>query len=151
MSEKLPIPTEHDEQAAFFAEVGFRYLHRQDYIPELHFAVVNGFWAAGDNKTEAGRRRKYGLLNKYRAEGMKKGVADTHYLQPRGPHPYCVIEFKRSDKRGEDDGGLEPEQIKYLAAARDAGAYVCVCYSCDEALEAFADYMALEPRSDLEE
>jgi hypothetical protein len=131
----MTIPSEHDEQAVFYQDTLLEYRLRDDFIPELFFAVVNGFYLSG--------KGKWGLLKKYKAEGWRSGIADIQYQQPRGSHPFCVIEMKRSDLRGDKKGGLEKEQVEYLNAARRVGAYVCVCYSADEAKEAFADYMKL--------
>lgn len=131
----IPILSEHSEQANFVAEVHYRYRNREDFIPELFFAVPNGMWVAG----EGGRRAA--LVAKYKQEGMKSGVGDIHYLQPRGSHPYCVIEMKRQDRKATRDGGLSPEQKQYIEAARSAGAFVSVCYGADEAAAAFDQYM----------
>jgi hypothetical protein len=131
----IPILTEHSEQASFVEEVNDRYRNREDFIPELFFAVPNGAWMAGEGK------RKFGLIAKYKREGMKKGVGDIHYLQPRGEYHYCVIEMKRRDKKTTRDGGLSPDQMQYLGAARRAGAFVRVCYSAEEATEVFGEYM----------
>lgn len=144
---KLPPLSEHQEQVIFVSDTRARYALRDDFIPALFFAVVNGFWVAGsDGEKGKASGRNFAMMAKYKAEGMRKGVADLQYQQPRGGHPFCVIEMKRSDLRnqqGKEPGGLKPEQIVYLDAARDVGAYVCVCYSGDEAIEAFADYMSL--------
>jgi len=133
----IPLLSEHSEQANFVAEAHYRYRNREDFIPELFFAVPNGMWVAGE-----GKRRAH-LVVKYKREGMKSGVGDLHYLQPRGLHPYCVIEMKRQDRKTARDGGLAPDQNHYLEAARSAGAYVCVCYNADEALVALDQYMNL--------
>jgi VRR-NUC domain-containing protein len=134
----IPVISEHSEQASFVAEVHYRYRNRADFIPELFFAVPNGMWVAGDG------RRKAALIAKYKREGVKPGVADIHYLQPRGKHPYCVIEMKRQDKKTTRDGGLSPQQRQYITAARNAGAFVRVCYSAEEAAKVFDQYMDIE-------
>lgn len=131
----IPVISEHSEQASFVSEVHYRYRNQVDFIPELFFAVPNGMWVAGDG------RRKAGLINKYKSEGVKPGVGDIHYLQPRGEHPYCVIEMKRQDKKATRDGGLSPAQKQYIQAARNAGAFVRVCYSAEEGAAAFDQYM----------
>jgi hypothetical protein len=73
-----PIPTESQIQAVFVREVKYEYRNNEQFIPSLFFAVVNGFWAAGEGA------RKGKLMAKYMAEGMNPGVADLHYDQPRG-------------------------------------------------------------------
>lgn len=133
---KLPVPSEHDEQASFVAEVRARYANRSDFLPELFFAVPNGL--------QAGGRNRFALINKFKAEGLNPGVFDIHYLQPRGGHPYLTIEFKRRDRRNERDGGLSPEQRLYFQAAKIVGADVHVCYTAEEAVEKFNEYMGKE-------
>ncbi len=137
---KLPPISEHTEQANFFSEVRARYASRPDFIPELFYAIVNGFYAAGTGG------RKYALLAKYKAEGWKPGIGDVHYDQPRGEYCKLVIEMKRRDKKNTKDGGLTPDQIVYLAAAASVGTFTDVCYCAEEAVETFARYMELEPK-----
>lgn len=134
----MPPLTEHQEQTNFVTEVLYEYRNRSDFVPELFFAVVNGFWAAGEGV------RKYGLLNKYRAEGYRKGIADVQLQQPRGGYHFAVFEMKRVDAKNKKNGGLEAEQIEYLAAARAAGAFVRVCYGADEAIQSMREYMDLD-------
>ena len=119
-------------------EVMYEYRNQSDFVPVLFYAVVNGFWAAGEGGG------KFGLLNKYKAEGWKKGIADVQYQQPRGEYPFAVFEMKRRDAKSKKGGGLEPEQMTYLSAAKSVGAFVRVCYGADEALEAMREYMGFE-------
>lgn len=135
--QSLVLP-EHDEQANFVTEAQYEFRNQSDFVPELFFAVVNGFWAAGEGG------RKFGLLNKYKAEGWKKGVADVQYQQARGRFHFAVFELKRRDAKTKKDGGLELEQKVYLSAAKAAGAFVRVCYGADEALDAMREYMGFE-------
>jgi hypothetical protein len=135
----IPILSEHDEQAAFLVEARYRYRNDDSFVPELLFAVPNGMWVAGEGK------RRAGLIMKYRHEGLKPGVADLHYLQPRGQYPYLVIEMKRSDKKNIRNGGLTDDQMQYLTAARKAGAFVRVCYGAEEAVAALGEYMEMPP------
>lgn len=134
----LAIPTEHDEQAGFVGDVKARYQHRRDFYPELFYSVPNGFWAAGKGNA------KFALIAKYKAEGMRPGVADVMYDQPRGGFTKFVCEMKRRDRRNEKNGGLSDDQMAYLNAARKVGAFVCVCYTADEAVQCFDNYMAME-------
>lgn len=132
----MTILLEHQEQSNFVAEVFARYGNRIDFIRELFFAVPSGFVAGG--------RNKFALLAKLEREGWHKGIADIHYLQPRGKYPYLVIEMKRSDKRNVKDGGMTPEQVLYIEAAKTVRAFVRVCYSADEAITVFDEYMGME-------
>lgn len=133
---KSPIPSEHDEQASFVAEIRVRYASRSDFLPELFFSVPNGL--------QAGGRNRFALIAKFKAEGLNPGVFDIHYLQPRGNHPYLCMEFKRRDRRNEKGGGLSPEQYLYYQAAKLVGAAAFVCYTADEAVEKFNEYMGKE-------
>ena len=136
----IPVLSEHSEQANFVAEVQYRYRNDETFVPELLFAVPNGMWVAGEGT------RRAALIMKYRKEGMRPGVADLHYLQPRGNYPYCVIEMKRSDKKNVRNGGLTDDQMQYLGAAMKAGAFVQICYGADEAIAAFHEYMELQEK-----
>lgn len=137
----LPL-TEHQIQAGFFQEACHEFRNDPAFRPELFYAVLNGAWIAGEGV------RKSGLLAKYRAEGWRPGIADVHLDLPRGPFTKMVIEFKREAKRnagkksGMITGGLEPEQIAYLQAIAPY-AYVRVCYSEQEAMNALRYYMSL--------
>lgn len=134
--------TEHQTQASFFTEVAhYRYRNRADFMPALFYAVLNGAWIAGDG------RRKSALLEKYRSEGWRPGIADVMYDQPRGRFNKLVFEFKREDKRNKKEkgiltGGLSPEQIEYLTSIKPY-AFVRVVYTVEEAVAEFDHYMSL--------
>jgi len=134
----LPPLTEHQEQTIFFTNACFNYRNDPTFVRILFFAVPNGAALAGKNK---GVRARVG--SKLKDEGLTSGVADVHYLQPRGGHPYLVIEMKRSTERNHKDGGLRQDQIEYLDEAKRVGAMTAVCYCADEALQAFDLYMSL--------
>jgi len=140
--------SEHEVQRDFVTEIGYRYASREDFIPILFYAVVNGFWVGIEENGTANSRRKDGLIKKYLEEGLKSGVADFHYDQPRGRFSKMVIEFKIEGKRNKQTrdkiltGGLSPEQIQYLTAMKPY-AYVRVCYTTEEAVKEFDQYMAL--------
>lgn len=138
----LPELSEHDIQANFFREVSYTYRNDPTFIPILFYAVLNGAWIGGSSSAS-----KRGLIEKYKDEGWKSGIADFHYDQPRGPFSKMVIEFKRESKRnaksnGVVTGGLSDEQQEYLQAI-SAYALVRVCYTVEESLEDFAYYMSM--------
>ena len=134
MTSKSGVPLEHDEQVAFFTQVSYEYRNKDDFVPNLLFAVPNGSWFGGNG---------YAVYNRMKAEGVRKGVADILYLQPRGKWPYLAIEMKRSDKRNVRNGGLEPEQIEFMDAVIRAGGRHEICYTAEEALGIFWEYMEL--------
>lgn len=141
-SNQLPELTEHQIQANFFREVSYTYRNDPTFVPILFYAVLNGAWIGGSS-----RSAKSGLVEKYKDEGWKSGIADFHYDQPRGPFSKMVIEFKRESKRGAKSkgvvtGGCSEQQIEYLEAI-SAHALVRVCYTIDEALGAFKYYMSM--------
>lgn len=135
--------SEHAIQAGFYQEACFEFRNDPTFRPVLFFAVLNGAWIAGEGN------RKGALIQKYKAEGWKPGIADIHYDQPRGPFSKLVIEFKRESKRKEGirsgiiTGGLDPDQVEYLQAIRPY-ARIVIAYTTDEALKAFRHYMSLE-------
>lgn len=135
---KPEIPTEHAEQAAFVGMVKKQYQHDETFLPMLFFSVPNGLWVGGGNK--------FGLINKFKAEGFRTGVADVIYMQARGIYSGLTIEMKRSDKRGVKNGGMSDDQMEFQAQARKAGHAAVVCYNADEAFTVFQNYMKLSPR-----
>lgn len=137
----LPYPTEHNVQAAFFQHISMEFMHDKTFIPELFFAVPNGMWAGGSSKGG-----KFGLIAKFISEGVKPGVADILYLQPRGIHPYLAFEFKRENFREAKDGGLKPKQVAFKDAAFRVGAFYRVIYTVDEGVEEFRRYMEYPTR-----
>ena len=125
--------SEHSEQAAFVSEVLYRYSNRDDFIRPLFFAVPNGAWLGGKNP--------YALMNKYRAEGFTKGVADILYLQARGEYHFLALEMKNPK-----NGKVSPAQEEFIEAATNAGGFADVCFGADQAIADFESYMLLEIR-----
>lgn len=128
-----PIPSEHQEQAAFFTTILYKYQHNPSFARPLLFAVPNGAWLGG--------RRPANVMEKMKAEGLTPGVSDILYLQPRGHYSFLAIEMKRADKRNRKSGGLREDQIEFLNAASLARALFSVCYSAEEAERVFDAYM----------
>lgn len=124
--------TEHDSQAAFVAEILYRYANDPTFVRPLFFAVPNGMWIAGKNP--------YALMNKYKAEGLHPGVCDVFYLQPRGGWSYLAIEMKSAT------GKTSPAQDEFIRTALSVGGMAVVCRSADEAVEVFTRYMQSEER-----
>ncbi|WP_052954301.1 hypothetical protein [Enterobacter bugandensis] len=103
-----------------------RYFH-----PEiLAFHPVNESGAAGDEK--------YGAELKKR--GRLTGISDWVILEPRGGHPYALIELKRNLK---SKSRLTPDQKEVLLAAKKRGAWTAVAWGCDAFEAALEMYLAL--------
>lgn len=132
---KFPRVSEHEEQANFFSEIGFRYSSHADFEKRLLFSVPNGMLAGGKNK--------FALMAKFKAEGMSAGVADVLYLQPRGEYSCLAIEMKAKDRRNVADA-VSKEQAEFIAAINGSGGIGEVCYGCEEALQVFDAYMKME-------
>lgn len=130
--------SEHNEQAAFVDYVLNRYWHDRTFLVSLFYAVPNGAWLGG--------KKPYAMMNKLKAEGLRRGVADLIYQQPRGSHPFLAIEMKDARRRNESNGGMTDDQIAYADAALRVGAFYRVAFTCEEAMAAFDEYMQLPER-----
>lgn len=122
MANKLPVPTESEEQITLFQWAQFR---RGKY-PELDllFHVPNG---GSRNKAEAGRLQ---------AEGVKAGVPDICLPVPRGRYHGLYIELKR--RRG---GRIDPAQTIWLEALMKQGYSVAICRGWEAASEVILNYL----------
>lgn len=120
----LPVPTEHEEQAALFVWLGLRTWLE----PRLQwtFAVPNG----GD--------RYIAVAAKLKAEGVKPGVLDVWCPCPVGEFHGLVVEMKRIK-----GGRIEPEQRVWIDALRRMGLRVEVCKGWVEAARVFVDYFGM--------
>lgn len=113
----LPIPTEHDEQAAFVD-----YLRKCRPVLKF-FAVPNG------------ARVRPAVANRLKAEGMSPGVPDLVFPYPVGKFHGLYIEMKRSK-----DGAISDDQGIWIHFLRCQG-YVCeVAAGCKEAMEILDEY-----------
>lgn len=117
---KMPVPSEHDEQAQFVSMVEAAY----PALSALLFAIPNGA-----NKSPVARLR-------FKAEGLRPGVPDMFFAYPCGGRHGLFIEMKR--RRG---GVISAEQKAYIAELRAAGYIAEVCRGCDEAFAVFAAYL----------
>ena len=137
---KIPaeyIPTEHEEQVAFIKHVHAHYDEDISFVGDVFFSVPNGIIAGG--------RNKFAVLSKFFAEGWKNGVSDILYLQARGIYGGLAIEMKRSNRRKEKDGGMSKAEIAFQKAARKIHWLAVTCYTGDEAITVFRNYMNLTP------
>lgn len=69
-----------------------------------------------------------------KSEGMTTGAADI--IIPGAPAFVC--ELKRRDHT---KSAISDEQLAYLEAAKEAGAWVCIALGADAAWEAFHEYL----------
>ena len=114
-------PTEHQEQAAFFAQAAYL-LTREQY--ELLYAIPNGA-----NKSLTARM-------KFQAEGLKAGVPDVSFDYPSSGYHGLRIEFKR--RKGSKTSDEQKRKIELL---NKYGYKAVVCKGCDEAIEVLTEYL----------
>tara|TARA_A100000172_G_C3039922_1_gene110022 strand:+ start:1713 stop:2117 length:405 start_codon:yes stop_codon:yes gene_type:complete len=111
-------PTEELEQVTFFNKL------RREH-PEWGAIAIH-------IKNE-GKRTKY-QADKDSINGMVTGASDI--IIPASPAFIC--ELKRKDHT---KSRISEEQINYLRAARDRGAFICVALGYEAAFQAFYDYL----------
>lgn len=78
-------------------------------------------------------KRHYTQANKHKVEGMCAGAADI--IIPGNPAFVC--ELKRQDHT---QCKISKDQIEFLTAAQNNGAFVCIALGCAAALEAFEEW-----------
>lgn len=129
--------SEHNIQAAFIDWVLWTYKNDPTFLRPLFFAVPNGAFLGGKSPVTFAKLKK---------EGLRNGVADLLYLQPRGVWSYHAIEFKTEKRKREKGGGLSDDQREFLDSVSEAGGLPSVCYGVDEAIDAFGLYMSRPAR-----
>ena len=122
--EKIPIPTEHDEQKALFSWLAVM----EHKYPELAFVFAVPNSAKRNPKT----------AQYMKSEGMKAGVPDIVIPIPRGNYHGMFIELKR--KQG---GKASPEQLAWSVTLGNLGYYAIICYGWDEARSEIENYLLL--------
>lgn len=125
--------TEAHLQITFVQYVGVRYSNDPTFDERLLYHPPNGMYLGNS----AARFRH---IAKFRAMGMRDGVSDIHYDQPRGKYSKLAIELKR-----EKGGVVSAAQAAYIEALTQAGGYAVVCRGYDAAVAAFDFYMSLPP------
>lgn len=103
-----------------------RYFHAEI----LAFHPVNESGEGGDDRYGAELKRR----------GRLRGISDWVILEPRGGHPYALIELKRNNKR---KSRINPEQKAILIQAKKLGAWTAVAWGCDAFEAALEMYLAL--------
>lgn len=82
-------------------------------------------------------KRNHRQTAKQKAEGMTPGASDV--LIPGAPSFVC--ELKRKDHTKSQ---WQPNQLEYLKAAQDAGAFVCVAFGCEAFVRALNDWIKVQ-------
>lgn len=116
-------PKEGTEQASFFNRI------RQEY-PETWGRIAVHI----RNEDSLATAQK---MQKHKLEGLTAGASD---IQIPG-NPSLCIELKRMDH---SQSKLSDEQLKYLIAAKDAGAFACVALGAAAAWDAFEEWRGLQ-------
>lgn len=118
--------SEHDEQVAVID--WFRHIYPKYRL----IAIPNGQWIAGTGK------RKYALINKYKAEGLTNGVYDLFLCHSDGQHHGLWVEMK---DKGKTEKALSEDQ-KNWASDMILEGYLpkCAC-GFEQARDIIIDYM----------
>ncbi len=136
--------SEHSEQASFFNWLHLMHVRNYPEIHPLFFAVPNGMpVVAGGRGGRKDDMRRFGIINKMKAEGLTPGVADTLFLSGHGGHFGLALEFKAVG------GRLSENQEEFLAAARAEGYLAEVAYGADQAGEIVEQYLNQPKTQDL--
>lgn len=107
-------PSESAEQITFFNQLP----------PDLRAVAIH---PRNEGKRTAQQAQRH------KAEGMTKGAADIIIL---GAVPF-VCELKRQDHT---KSRIEPEQVSFLEAAKEAGCFVCVALGWQGAMLALDEW-----------
>jgi len=129
---KAPVPYEHDEQVTVISWAKMN----EFQLPELALlhAIPNGMYVVG------GVKRRKGVIDKMKAEGMKPGVLDLFWPVARGTWHGLYIEMKRRDK---SLSKVSDEQKWWIKKLHEQGYYVSVCWGADEAILTLTEYYNL--------
>ncbi len=120
--------TEHDEQVTLFEWAQLQV--NTGAHPELAFmfAVPNGTY------------KSMAAAQKFKAEGLKKGVPDVWLPVARGHWHGLVIEMKAVQADGEP-GRTSREQREWLEMLSINGYLTAVCIGADEAINLIEEYL----------
>lgn len=120
--------TETAHQQAFFCALTYEPLELVNE-KQSTFSIPNG----GERNVAVAARLK--------AEGVKKGVLDIFVAVPRGQYHGLWIEMKIEKHRNRQRGGMSPEQVEFGKVQLSLGYRVEVCYTWEEALNVWRDYV----------
>ena len=113
--------SEHDTQAAFIKRLELAGIHGI----ESAFAVPNG------------GARHPAVAGKLKAEGVRPGIPDWLWPEPRGGFMGLAIEFKHGD------GNPSKEQRQRIDALQAKGWCVVVCWTWEAAYRTVVGYAAM--------
>lgn len=117
-------PKESVEQITFVNHIRAQYPDSYGLIlihPENERKLING---------------QFSTVSKSRAMGMSPGASDI--IIPGNPSFVC--EIKRIDRTLSD---ITQEQLDYLYAAKDAGAFVCIALGHEASIDAFNQWLKI--------
>ena len=121
---------EHDAQVAVL---------RWSQLAEHEFPELALLYAVAN-----GGHRHITVAQKMKSEGVKAGVPDLCLPVARGGYHSLYIEMKQAGAKPKSDtakGPLSDEQIRWIAALRNQGNKVAVCYGSAEAIEELKAYL----------
>ena len=122
MTDRIPVPTESQEQQALFQWA--RIIEPQLPAVGMLYHIPNE-----GKRSYAGGRRAI-------AEGLRKGVPDLCLPFPAGGYHGLYIELKRTK-----GGRLTPEQRDWIDALQQAGYQAQVCYGWRHAADVIEEYL----------
>lgn len=111
---------EQTEQIKFFEYLGWKH---KNYV-DVCFSIPNE------------GKRTYVQLAQLVKAGLTSGVPDVFCAIPNKKHPGMFIEFKHGDNK------LSPSQARIIPRLKEMGYQCEVCYSADEAIIIFDEYMS---------
>lgn len=127
--------SEHAEQVLLFQWAALN----EGRYPELRLLHAVQNWAGVKGPRDGARRK---------AEGVKPGVPDVHLPVPRNGYASLYIEMKRRYPRMTKTQGVQysrtkptREQEEWIAALREAGNAVEVCWTAAQAQAMVEDYL----------
>lgn len=101
--------------------------------PKHHLiAIPNGQWIAGAGK------RKFALINKYKAEGLTNGVSDLFLAASKNGYHGLWLEMK---DKGKTESSVSKDQKSFIDDMRKAGYKAEWAAGFDQAKKIIEDYM----------
>lgn len=115
---------ESDDHKAFYD-----WAKKYHTIEPFLFHIEHGIPYSKDKK------RNFMLAAFLKARGLKRGIADFHFMRPNKKHGSLYIEFKVKPNK------LTPDQKRFFELAEQCN-HKCVCvYSVDEAIKEIQEYL----------